>query len=113
MIKLIAFATRATSLCLFLLYLFVTAASSSPLLQNIDSRQHLRLNGQWDVIPDPYENGYYNHRYEVKDNGYFLAETAKAPSDLIEYDFSKAQKLQVPGDWNSQDDKLFLYEGTL
>jgi beta-glucuronidase len=88
-------------------------AQNLDLLQNPNARQLTSLNGQWDIIPDPYENGYYNHRYEAKDDGYFLAETAKTPSDLIEYNFDKAQKLQVPGDWNSQDDKLFFYEGTV
>ena len=83
-------------------------------LQNAKSRSDYSLNGMWNVIPDPFENGYYNHRYEAKDvDGYFENRQASSPSDLIEYDFSKAQKLSVPGDWNSQDDKLFFYEGTM
>jgi beta-glucuronidase len=83
-------------------------------LQNAKSRSDYSLNGMWNVIPDPFENGYYNHRYEAKDvDGYFENRRASSPSDLIEYDFSKAQKLSVPGDWNSQDDKLFFYEGTM
>jgi beta-glucuronidase len=30
---------------------------------------------------------------------------------LIEYDFGSSPTLQVPGDWNSQRDALFFYEG--
>ena len=30
---------------------------------------------------------------------------------MVEYDFDTAPKLKVPGDRNSQDDKLFFYEG--
>ncbi len=44
----------------------------SNLLQNIDSREKTSLNGMWDIIVDPLENGYYNHRLQPKDNGYFL-----------------------------------------
>ncbi len=32
---------------------------------------------------------------------------------LIEYDFAKSAPLKVPGDWNSQRDSLFFYEGTV
>lgn len=84
-----------------------------PLIQNPDSRTAFSLDGQWNIIPDPYENGYYNHRYEPHENGYFKNNKARNPSDLVEYDFSRSQKLNVPGDWNSQDDKLFFYEGTV
>ena len=83
-------------------------------LQNAQSRGDYTLNGQWSVIPDPFENGYYNHRYEPKEvDGYFENKHPSSPSDLIEYDFSTAQKLNVPGDWNSQDERLFFYEGTI
>ena len=37
----------------------------------------------------------------------------KHARDLIEYDFDSSPTLRVPGDWNSQDEKLFYYEGTL
>ena len=83
------------------------------LIQNPEARTHISLNGPWNVIVDPYENGFYNHRYEEYDNGYFKNSKAKTPADLIEYDFARSQKLEVPGDWNTQDEKLFLYEGTI
>ncbi|MDX1379652.1 MAG: glycoside hydrolase family 2 TIM barrel-domain containing protein [Xanthomonadales bacterium] len=83
------------------------------LVQNPAARQHTSLDGTWSVIPDPYETGYYNHRYQVRKDGYFMDARPQSPSDLVEYDFSRSQKLQVPGDWNSQDERLFLYEGSV
>jgi beta-glucuronidase len=83
------------------------------LLQNIGSRNSQSLDGLWQVIVDPLENGYYNHRYQPKDNGYFKNAKMKSPSDLIEYDFDSDLELMVPGDWNTQDDKLYYYEGTV
>ncbi|GAA3604677.1 glycoside hydrolase family 2 protein [Flavivirga amylovorans] len=37
----------------------------------------------------------------------------KSPSDLIEYDFDSDYQLTVPGDWNTQMEKLYYYEGTI
>jgi beta-glucuronidase len=96
-----------------MLSLSVHAKEDLMLVQNSDARSGFSLDGQWNVIVDPYENGFYNHRYQEHSNGYFKNANAKQPLDLIEYDFSRSQKLQVPGDWNSQDEKLFLYEGTV
>jgi beta-glucuronidase len=82
-------------------------------IQNPDARPGISLNGEWNVIVDPYENGFYNHRFEENPNGYFKNKKAEHPSDLVEYDFARSGKLAVPGDWNTQDEKLFLYEGTV
>ena len=62
---------------------------------------------------DPLENGYYNHRYLPHENGYFKNQKMKSPSDLIEYDFDTDMELSVPGDWNTQLEKLYYYEGTV
>jgi beta-glucuronidase len=35
------------------------------------------------------------------------------PSELVEYDFDASPTLKVPGDWNSQSERLFYYEGSL
>jgi beta-glucuronidase len=83
------------------------------LIQHPQGRDSIRLDGQWRVIPDPYETGYYNHRYEPRDDGYFLAQKQAHPGELVEYDFSRSQVLDVPGDWNSQDERYFFYEGTM
>lgn len=83
------------------------------LLQNIAGRDVQTLDGLWQVIVDPLENGYYNHRYQPKENGYFKNRKMESPSDLIEYDFDSDLELMVPGDWNTQDEKLYYYEGTV
>lgn len=83
------------------------------LIENILAREAVDLDGPWHVIPDPYENGFYNHRFEPKDNGYFLALENTDPTALIEYDFRTSPTLRVPGDWNSQSERYFLYEGTM
>ncbi|MCX2719626.1 glycoside hydrolase family 2 protein [Lentiprolixibacter aurantiacus] len=82
-------------------------------LQNVNARKVEKLDGLWQVIVDPLENGYYNHRYQPRDDGYFKNSKMKSPSDLIEYDFDTDLELMVPGDWNTQSDKLYYYEGTV
>lgn len=84
------------------------------------TRDALSLNGEWKIIVDPYENGFYNYRYEAFDqqenpsvNAYFTDTKQRHEADLIEYNFDKAASLQVPGDWNTQNDKYFFYEGTI
>jgi len=83
------------------------------LITNTEGRKTTTLNGQWQVIIDPYESGFYNYRYQPSDNGYFKNAKAKNKSELIEYDFDKSETLKVPGDWNTQSDQLFFYEGTV
>lgn len=83
------------------------------LVQNIKDREQVTLDGLWQIIVDPLENGYYNHRYLPKENGYFKNLKMQNPDDLIEYDFDTDVEIMVPGDWNTQDDKLYYYEGTV
>ncbi len=87
--------------------------SLSPLIINTHNRKTVSLNGQWQIIIDPFENGYYNHRYLPKKDGYFLNRKASDKTELVEYNFDTAETLNVPGDWNTQKEKLFLYEGTI
>lgn len=82
-------------------------------VHNVSGRSAISLDGKWSVIVDPYETGYYNYRHQADVNGYFKNRKAETPSDLLEYNFATAQKLNVPGDWNTQDEKLLLYEGTI
>ena len=82
-------------------------------IQNIDARKTVSLDGQWQTIIDPYESGFYDYRYQPNANGYFKNAKPRDNSDLIEYDFDKSATLKVPGDWNTQSDQLFFYEGTV
>lgn len=88
-------------------------AQDGTLIQNIDGRKTTSLDGQWRIIIDPYETGYYDYRYEPSANGYFKDAKPKTKSDLVEYDFDTSESLNVPGDWNSQRERLMLYEGTI
>ena len=97
----------------FLLTLMAAQENNPDLLQNIHSRNTQSLDGLWQIIVNPLENGYYNHRYQPRDDGYFRNDKMKSPSDLIEYDFDTDMELMVPGDWNTQLEKLYYYEGTV
>jgi beta-glucuronidase len=88
-------------------------AQTTALITNTAGRHTTSLNGRWQIIIDPYETGYYDYRYEPRPDGYFKNAKPASPSDLVEYDFDKSQQLIVPGDWNSQDEKLLFYEGTI
>lgn len=99
-----------------ILSLLVTAGQAqqqSSLITNIEGRHTTDLNGHWQIIIDPYETGYYDYRYQPSTDGYFKNAKPKSPSDLIEYDFDSSEQLNVPGDWNSQDQRLLFYEGTV
>lgn len=83
-------------------------------LVDVDHRKALSLNGDWHYIVDPYDGGLYSFHREIRSDGFFLngvPETGSA--GLIEYDFSKSPTLKVPGDWNTQHESLFYYEGLL
>jgi beta-glucuronidase len=98
---------------LAMLCIACAAVQAAPPTQNAGGRNGIDLDGDWHIIVDPYENGFYDYRYGEKKDGYFLNRRAEKPSDLVEYDFPASPTLHVPGDWNSQDDKLFWYEGTI
>ena len=101
--------------------LSLTAKSENiALIQNAMGRNTVSLNGKWNYIIDPYETGYYDYRYMAFDempnpgNGaFFLDKKSTDKTELIEYSFDASPTLWVPGDWNSQDDKLLYYEGTI
>ena len=104
--------TRVMTIVWFLL-LYGPACMASGLVQNPHARSGFSLDGQWSRIVDPYENGYYNHRLEPHVEGYFSNRKPQNPAELIEYDFAASPRLNVPGDWNSQEKELFFYEGTI
>src|SRR5256712_10956806 len=89
------------------------AQQSTPLITNIEGRHTIDLNGRWQTIIDPYETGYYDYRYQPSADGYFKNAKPKSKSDLIEYDFDTSGSLKVPGDWNTQEERLLFYEGTV
>jgi beta-glucuronidase len=108
-------------LLVFSVVLVVTAnrVRSEVVVADVFARQTTSLNGKWHVIVDPYDTGYFDYRRQPYDaapkisGGFALDRQAKDKTDLVEYNFDTSPTLNVPGDWNSQDEKLFYYEGSV
>ena len=101
-----------------LLFLGFRSYAQEP-VQNIASRTNLSLNGKWNYMIDPYESGYYDYRRvpfdqsKTQEGGFYDNKQQTDKSELLEYDFDHSPTLNVPGDWNSQVEKLSLYEGSV
>ncbi|OAQ40281.1 beta-glucuronidase [Pedobacter psychrophilus] len=110
---------KISSFFTIFLFFFLSSFGQQPIIQNIASRNNLSLNGKWNYIIDPYENGFYDYRREAFDQskskvgGYYDDKRSVDKSELIEYNFDKSPTLKVPADWNSQEERLSLYEGTV
>ena len=105
--------TAAVFTALFLSTLIALAEPHSTLLVDVDHRPAMSLDGPWHYIVDPYRGGWGSNTDEPGPHGY-AANTHYVPGGpLQEYDFAKAPVLEVPGDWNSQRENLFYYEGLL
>lgn len=101
-----------------MLLLLMTAITASlaqqvPQVGNILGRQTTSLNGKWHYIVDVQEEGYYDYRMNPTRWGFFRNAKPQKPEDLIEYDFDKAEEMEIPSDWNTRDERLFFYEGTV
>ena len=108
-------------LCFLLIWLnsFVSIAQIN-LINHTYNRETISLDGAWQYIVDPYENGFYNYRYEPFENqekpgngAFFTNAKRKGKADLVEYNFDLMDSLTIPGDWNTQKEKLYYYEGSL
>ena len=86
---------------------------SLPLIQNVNAYETMSLNGEWNYIVDVQEEGYYDYRMKPTPWGFFRNAKPQKPEDLIEYDFDKSPTMQIPSDWNTKDERLFFYEGTV
>lgn len=82
---------------------FILPCAINVAAQNNTSLGGIDLNGRWHYIVDIYNTG--------ERGKFFLDKQQESKGQLLEYDFEKSQTLAVPGDWNSQDDKLLFYEG--
>src|SRR5260370_30160329 len=87
-------------------------ATGTIVLTGADRRPATSIAGEWSSIVDPYFSGLFSFHHVEKKNGWFLNQKAKTGDPFpIEYDYSKAPRLKVPGDWNTQRTSLFFYEG--
>jgi len=108
-----------------LLFAFIMVMSfnfngfSQKQIQNVNGRNTLSLNGDWQFIIDPYKMGYLDYRQRPFDEstlgkgGFYDNITNPDKSERAEYNFDFEPSLTVPGDWNSQYEKLEFYEGVL
>ena len=112
-------ASRKIILVLISISFFYLSSYAQKTIQNIDDREKLSLNGPWKYIIDPYQMGYLDYRLMPFDEsksgkgGFYDNLTNLKKTERAEYDFTYEPTLQVPGDWNSQDERLEFYEGTL
>lgn len=79
--------------------------SAQELLINVYGRQYTLLNGKWNAIIDPYQQGRRTAIYRNRG--------LKDKADFKEYAFEGGLRLNVPSDWNSQIPELKYYEGTM
>jgi beta-glucuronidase len=86
------------------------------LMQNILSRKTILLDGQWQSQVDVYGVGAQDRSGLIKDRKpvkyEFTGENLRN-TELVEQDMDVADQLQVPGDWNTQRENLFFYEGNM
>lgn len=82
------------------------------LITNAIGRGGRSLSGLWAIIVDPSSIG---DRSAVSPalpgQSFFNDKQNPPPMDLVEYRFSDEVTLSVPGDWNSQAERLFFYQG--
>ena len=104
-----------TTICVALGWVLTASAETKelPIIQNVMAYEAMSLNGEWNYIVDVQEEGYYDYRMNPMRNGFFINAKPKRPEDLIEYDFDKSDVMQIPSDWNTKDERLFFYEGTV
>ncbi|AVR45988.1 beta-glucuronidase [Christiangramia fulva] len=108
-----------TRISLFYILFLLTANvfSQKNLIINTENREHISLNGQWHYLIDPYENGFYDYRWQERNENdpeaYWNKPVITDPSQRREHQYKNAPTLKVPGDWNSQDSIFTYYEGTV
>ncbi|MFK8057607.1 MAG: glycoside hydrolase family 2 protein [Saprospiraceae bacterium] len=116
------FSLRLTSLVLLLSLCASSlhAQHEAAPLQNAFLRPHQSLNGDWNYFLDRYESFFYDFVRVPFDSvggsrGDFAALDKKPVdrTDRLEYSFDNAPVLNVPGDWNSQVERLLYYEGSV
>ena len=85
------------------------------LIANAGARRTINLDGQWQVIVDPYDVGFldYRDRPLTNNSAFFKNYKPQSPSELVEHDFDSSGHLNVPGDWNTQREALLFYEGSV
>jgi beta-glucuronidase len=91
------------------------SAQLAPLVANVTKRTTTSLNGQWQVIVDPYDVGSIDYRAQPlkRNNAFYKDYKPKSKSEQVAYDFDSSGHQNVLGDRNTQRDSLLFYEGSV
>ncbi|QCW99488.1 beta-glucuronidase [Aggregatimonas sangjinii] len=81
-------------------------SARAPLIGNIEGRNVKSLNGTWNALIDPNQQNVFNDLFHYAERNH-----KPAPGELLELTIENGTTLKVPGDWNTQDDRLFFYNG--
>lgn len=87
------------------LTVWVNIAVCQTAMINVQSRNAISLNGEWDVMIDPAGAGNFQQVWLERKPG--------KKTDFFEYSFEGGPALKVPGDFNSQMRELTYFEGTV
>ena len=85
-------------------------ADTHPMITNVPNRTTTSLDGTWRIIPDLYGTG---GSAKGGGFGYWKDKAYDNRNYLQEYDFNQSAVMNVPGDWNTQDDKFYYFEGVM
>ncbi|MBQ9310250.1 MAG: beta-glucuronidase [Bacteroidales bacterium] len=113
--------TKIKTLCILSALVFCLNANAGedapyPQIINISRLGSISLDGEWKYLVDPYALGYQNyHGVPHSDYESFFADRSfdDDRTRLVEYSFDRAHSITVPGDWNTQSEKLYYYEGKI
>lgn len=89
------------------------AAATPLLIQNPAARAGESLNGAWEVIYDPVKVGSVSPFEGFPPVAFQNATPWSDNLVLQEWAFDPKMTLRVPGDWNTQDERLFFYDGDI
>ncbi len=84
-------------------------AEPHSLITNVSGRSKVSLNGKWNIIVDEYGAG----SRPFLGGPYYRLAPPVGDFELREYSLDSRRQLDVPGDWNTQDDRLFRYRGNV
>ncbi|MCA9309936.1 MAG: hypothetical protein KDA21_01955 [Phycisphaerales bacterium] len=71
------------------------------------------LDGRWMYICDPYDQGRIDFLSRPRSDGFWQDRHPRDERERVEYVFDDSHTLEVPGDWNTQDEQFFFYEGPM
>ncbi|SEP03790.1 beta-glucuronidase [Flavobacterium sp. CF108] len=96
---------KIEKLAVLIILFFGNYLQAQTAIINVESRNLLSLNGDWQVILDPTNIGEWKQVW--------LEKKPQKKTDFVEYSFDGGPVLKVPGDFNSQLRELTYFEGVV